>query len=455
MSNQISVLVVDDDQTACRLLREVMAKEGYQVEAAESGREAVEKAETALFDVAISDIRMPDLDGLELLKILKRLSPETIVIMMTAFGSIETAIEAIKEGAYDYISKPFKLDEVKLTVRRALDHKRLLRENIQYRQALKERYQLENIVGRSALMLEVYKIIARVASGSSTVLIQGESGTGKELIARAIHYNSPRADHPFVVLDCAALAETLLDSELFGHVRGAFTGAVENKKGLLEEADGGTCFLDELGNVSPAVQAKLLRFLQEREIKRVGGTEAIKLDVRVIAATNQQLEALVKAGTFREDLYYRLSVVSMTLPPLRERKEDIPLLTEHFLRRYALQNTKDISHVSPEALTLLGEHDWPGNIRELEHVIERAVALTGSPVLLPHDLPPNFRKEAGEKVHEGGPLTLDEMEKQHIQGVLKSAGGNKKRAAELLGIHRRTLYRLAKRYQIDLGADSK
>ncbi len=455
MSSQISVLVVDDDQTACRLLQEVMAKEGYQVEAANSGREAVEKAGMALFDVAISDIRMPDLDGLELLRILKRLSSETIVIMMTAFGSIETAIEAIKEGAYDYISKPFKLDEVKLTVRRALDHKRLLRENIQYRQALKERYQLENIVGRSAPMLEVYKVVARVAPTSSTVLIQGESGTGKELIARAIHYNSPRGNQPFIVVDCAALAETLLDSELFGHVRGAFTGAISNKRGLLEEADGGTCFLDELKNLVPTVQAKLLRFLQEREIKRVGGTEGIKLDVRVIAATNQELEALVKAGSFREDLYYRLSVVSITLPPLRERKEDIPLLAEHFLRHYTLQNKKDISHISSEAMALLGEYDWPGNVREMEHVIERAVALTSSPVLSPHDLSPNLRKEAGKEAQVAKPLTLTELEKQHIERVLKSVGWNKTLTAELLGIHRRTLYRLAKRHKIDLGAGTE
>lgn len=451
MSTRISVLVVDDDHTARRLLEEVMAKEGYGVEGAASGREAVEKAERTLFDVALSDIRMPDLDGLELLKILKRLSPETIVIMMTAFGSIETAIEAIKEGAYDYISKPFKLDEVKLTVKRALDHKRLLLENLRYRQALKERYQLENIVGRSAPMLEVYKIVARVASTSSTVLIQGESGTGKELIARAIHYNSLRANHPFVVVDCAALAETLLDSELFGHVRGAFTGAISNKRGLLEEADGGTCFLDELKNLGPPVQAKLLRFLQEREIKPVGGTEGIKLDVRVIAATNQELDALVKAGSFREDLYYRLSVVSITLPPLRERKEDIPLLAEHFLRHYALQNNKDISHISPEATVLLVAYGWPGNVRELEHVIERAVALTSSPVLSPDDLPPRLREEARSEVQGGKALTLTELQRQHIERVLKSAGWNKTLAAELLGIHRRTLYRLAKRHQIDLG----
>jgi DNA-binding NtrC family response regulator len=258
---------------------------------------------------------MPDRDGLEVLRALRRLAPETIVIMMTAFGSIETAIEAIKEGAYDYISKPFKLDEVRLTVRRALDHKKLLKENIRFRKELRERYQLENIVGRSHSMLEVYKVIARVASSSSTVMIQGESGTGKELIAKAIHYNSPWADSPFVVVDCGALTETLLESELFGHVRGAFTGAVASKKGLLEDAEGGTCFLDEVGGIGPALQAKLLRFLQEREIKRVGSTDSVRLNVRVIAATNRDLETLAREGKFREDLFYRLSVVA--IPCLR------------------------------------------------------------------------------------------------------------------------------------------
>jgi len=455
MSNQITVLVVDDDPTACRLLQEVMMKEGYQVEAAESGSEALERAERSVFDVALCDIRMQDLDGLELLRILKRLTPETIVIMMTAFGSIETAIEAIKQGAYDYISKPFRLDEVKLTVRRALEHKQLLRENILFRQEIKGRYQLENIVGRSAPMLEIYKIIARIASSASTVLVQGESGTGKELVARAIHYNSPRANQPFVVVDCSALAETLLESELFGHVKGAFTGAVANKRGLLEESGGGTCFLDELGNMGPSVQAKLLRFLQDREIKRVGATEGIKLDVRIIAATNQPLDALVKAGRFREDLYYRLSVVPVNLPPLRERKEDIPHLAENFLRRYATRNNKDISHISPEAMALLGEYEWPGNVRELEHVIERAVALVSSPVLFPYDLPARLRKEAGKEPPAGRSLTLVELQRQHIQHTLKAAGWNKKLAAELLGIHRRTLYRLAKRYRIDLEADTE
>jgi DNA-binding NtrC family response regulator len=448
-----TVLVVDDDLTACRLLQEVLARDGYQVEIAERGEEALEKAETTFFDVVLSDVRMPDLDGVEVLRALKHLSPETAVIMVTAFGSIETAIESIKQGAYDYISKPFKLDEVKLTVKRALDHKRLVRENLRLRLELKAQHRLENIVGRSASMLEVYKIVARVASGSSTVLIQGESGTGKELIARAIHYNSPRADHPFVVVDCGALAESLLESELFGHMKGAFTGAIANQKGLLEEAEGGTCFLDEVGDIGASLQAKLLRFLQEREIRRVGGRDGIKLDIRVIAATNKDLDALVQQGKFRDDLFYRLNVVAITLPPLRKRREDIPLLAEHFLSKFALQNKKDISHISPEAIPLLCEYHWPGNVRELEHVIEQTVALTNNPVLLPEDLPSKVQGlVAQEPPAEGSSWTLREGVKRHIQAVLKQAKGNKKLAARLLGINRRTLYRLAQRYQIDLGA---
>ena len=453
MTTKTTVLVVDDDPAAYRLLREVLAQEGYQVETAASGREALEKAGITLFDVVLSDVRIPDLDGVEVLRGLKQLSPETVVIMMTAFGSIETAIETIKEGAYDYISKPFKLDDVKLTVRRALDHKHLLKENRQLRRALKVQHRLENIVGRSAAMLEVYKVVARVASSTSTVLIRGESGTGKELIARAIHYNSPRAEHPFIVVDCGALAETLLESELFGHMKGAFTGAIANKKGLLEEADGGTCFLDEMGDIGPSLQARLLRFLQDREIRRVGGREEIKLDVRVIAATNKNLEALIADGKFREDLFYRLSVVSIMLPSLRERREDIPLLAEYFLTKYALRNRKDISHISPQSLSLLCRYLWPGNVRELEHVIEQAVALTTNPVLLPEDFPPKFRGTASAKHDvEGAALSLREGVKRHIRSVLKQAQGNKKLAAQLLGINRRTLYRLAERYQIDLGS---
>jgi two-component system response regulator AtoC len=447
-----TVLVVDDDPTAYRLLREVLAQEGYQVETAESGRAGLEKAGSTFFDVVLSDVRMPDLDGVEVLRGLKQLSPETVVIMMTAFGSIETAIESIQEGAYDYISKPFKLNDVKLTVRRALDHKRLLRENLQLRRALKAQHQLENIVGRSPAILEVYKIVARVASSTSTVLIRGESGTGKELIAKAIHYNSPRAEQPFIVVDCGALAETLLESELFGHMKGAFTGAIANKRGLLEEAEGGTCFLDEIGDIGPSLQAKLLRFLQEREIRRVGGREGIKLDVRVVAATNKDLEALISDGKFRQDLFYRLSVVSIILPPLRDRKDDISLLAEYFLTKYALRNQKDISHIAPQSMHLLCEYLWPGNVRELEHVIEQAVALTANPVLLPEDFPPKFRgAAAATHAVEGGSWSLREGVKRHIREVLKQAKGNKKLTAQLLGINRRTLYRLAERYQIDLG----
>ena len=453
MTTQTTVLVVDDDPTTYRLLREVLAQEGYQVETAGGGREAVDKAGTILFDVVLLDVRIPDLNGVEVLRELKHLSPETVVIMMTAFGSIETAIETIQQGAYDYISKPLKLNDVKLTVRRALDHKRLLRENLQLRQALKAQHQMDNIVGRSAAMLEVYKIVARVASSLSTVLIQGESGTGKELIARAIHYNSPRAEQPFVVVDCGALAETLLESELFGHMKGAFTGAIANKKGLLEEAHRGTCFLDEMGDIGPSLQARLLRFIQERQIRRIGGREEIKLDVRVIAATNKNLKTLITDGKFREDLFYRLSVVSITLPPLRDRQEDIALLAEYFLTKYALRNQKNISHISPQSLNLLCGYLWPGNVRELEHVIEQAVALTTNPVLLPEDFPPEFQ-EATTASHDTGEVSssLREGVRHHICRVLKQAKGNKKLTAQLLGINRRTLYRLAERYQIDLGS---
>ncbi|MBI3989662.1 MAG: sigma-54-dependent Fis family transcriptional regulator [candidate division NC10 bacterium] len=448
----VRVLVADDDPVACDLLQEVLAKEGYEVEAVTAGQEALELGKQKPFDVALLDVWMPDLDGLEVLRVLKAFSPDTIVIMMTAFGSIETAIEAIKEGAYDYVSKPFKLEEIKLTISRALERRRLVFENLRFKQELKEKYRFENIVGSSERMLEVYKVVARVAPTKSTVLIQGETGTGKELITRAIHYNSPRADRPFVAIDCSALAESLLESELFGHVKGAFTGAMAAKRGLFEEAHGGTCFLDEVGEINQSMQAKLLRVLQEHEVKRVGGTESVKVDVRVIAATNKDLEKLVADGKFREDLFYRLSVVTISLPPLRERREDIPLLASHFLRKYAAENNRPISHISPEAMALLTEHDWPGNVRELQHVIERAVALTANPVLLPEDLPRKFRRgcEEGASV-EGSSLTLRELEKRHIQRVLKQAGGNKKLAAELLGIHRRTLYRLAERYGIDLG----
>ncbi len=448
----IHVLVVDDDVITCNLLEEVLTKEGYLVDKALSGEEAIQKGESQLFDVVLSDIRMAEVDGMAVLKAFKQKSPDTIVIMMTAFGSIETAIQAIKEGAFDYVSKPFKLDEIKLTIQRALEQRELFKENILYRQELITKYKLENIVGRSPQMLKIYKTIARVADTKSTVLITGESGTGKELIARAIHYNSSRASRPFIAIDCSSLAENLLESELFGHVRGAFTGAIANKRGLFEEANNGTCFLDEIGDISLAMQAKLLRVLQEHEIKRVGGTETIKIDVRIIAATNKNLEELVAEKKFREDLFYRLNVVTIHLPPLRERPEDIELLAEHFLNKFATENNKPVPHLSKEALELLKRYNWPGNVRELENVIERAVTLAQRPLILPEDLPRRIRQEQSPPSSVGflpSKIPLSELEKIYIKKVLEETGGNKKKAAEILGIDRRTLYRMAARYGLN------
>ena len=324
MAGVIHILAVDDDSVACELLREVLEQEGYQVSTATTGQVAIDLAREVPFDLAIIDIRMPDISGIEVLKAVKRANAQMPVLMTTAYSSMNTAIEAIREGAYDYLSKPCKMEELTLTVERALEQSKLLRENLYFRQELREKYKFENIVGTTPAMLAVYKTVARLVDSKATVLVQGESGTGKELIARAIHFNGPRAERPFVAVECASLAEALLESELFGHVRGAFTGAVDTKKGLFEIADGGTIFLDEIAEISLGLQAKLLRVLQEYEIRRVGGTQPIQLDVRIIAATNKDVEALVKAERFREDLFYRLNVVTLHLPPLRERQEDNP-----------------------------------------------------------------------------------------------------------------------------------
>src|ERR671931_1655499 len=340
MTANVNVLLIDDDRATRELLREVLQKEGYTVGEAKTGQEALAQAQACPFEVVLADLRLPDLNGIEVLRALHGLDPDPSVIVMTAFGSMETAVEAIREGAYDYIGKPFNLEEARLTVRRAFERRRLLQDNRMFRQAFREKYRFENIVGTSPKMVEVYRTVARVASTKSTVLLVGDSGTGKELIAQAIHYNSPRARAPFVALDCGALPESLLESELFGHEKGAFTGAHALKKGLFEVAHGGTIFLDEVGDIGSSLQAKLLRVLQEHEIRRVGGVEPIKVDIRVIAATRQDLEPLMKAGKFREDLFYRLSVVSITMPRLSERKEDIPLLAVHFLRKYAADADK-------------------------------------------------------------------------------------------------------------------
>jgi two-component system response regulator AtoC len=444
------LLVVDDDPVTIGLLNEVLSKEGHDVSTALSGEEAISQGVDHLFDIVITDVRMGEKDGMEVLRFFKKNAPDTTVIMITAFGSIETAIEAIREGAYDYISKPFKLDEIKFTIQRALEQRRLVQENKHYRRELLDKYQFKNVVGRTPQMFQVYKTIAKVADTKSTVLLCGERGTGKELIARSIHYNSQRNNRTFIPVDCASLVETLIESELFGHVRGAFTGASVAKKGLFEEAEGGTLFLDEVGNLSLSMQSKLLRFLQEHEIKRVGGTESIKVDVRIIAATNQPLEPLIKSGKFREDLFDRLNVVTITLPPLRERKEDIPFLANHFLQKFSEENHKNISHLSPEALEILNRYSWPGNVRELEHTIERAVIFSIHPMILPEDLPKKLFEEskAPEVLLPEKPLSLRELEKRYALKVLQETGGNKKRASEILGIDRVTLYRILEKEEL-------
>lgn len=444
------LLVVDDDPVTIDLLKEVLSKEGYEVSTALSGEEAIARGAGNLFDIIITDVRMGETGGIEVLRFFRKNAPDTTVIMITAFGSIETAIEAIREGAYDYISKPFKLDEIKFTIRRALEQRRLIQENKFYRQELLEKYQFKNVIGRTPQMFQVYKTIAKVADTKTTVLLYGERGTGKELIARSIHYNSQRNNRPFIPVDCASLVETLIESELFGHVRGAFTGASTAKSGLFEEADGGTLFLDEVGNLSPSMQSKLLRFLQEHEIKRVGGTESVKVDVRVIAATNQPLEPLVKSKKFRDDLFDRLNVVAITLPPLRERREDIPSLANHFLQKCSEENHKNISHIAPEALEILTQYSWPGNVRELEHTIERAVILSIHPIILPEDLPKKMLEESRgpEILIPEKPLSLRELEKRYVLRVLQETGGNKKKASEILGINRTTLYKILEKEDV-------
>ena len=446
MSVPQSLLVADDDRVAGELLAEVLGREGYRVRLADGGETCLRLAETEPFDLALVDLRMPDLDGLTVLKRLGTLQPDLPVVILTAFASIETAIEAVRAGAYDYLSKPFRMEEITVVVRRALEARRLARENLHYRQELRATYGFENLVGQSSRMVELYKLVARVAALDTTVLIEGETGTGKELVARAIHYASPRADRPFVVVDCAALPETLFESELFGHERGAFTGAVTTRRGLLETSHGSTCLLDEIGELTAPLQAKLLRTLQERSIRRVGGNESISIDVRVIAATNRDLRALVAEGGFRDDLYYRLNVVGLTVPSLRERGADVPLLVQHFLEKFARPPGTSLKRLSPEASALLSDYQWPGNVRELEHVIERAVALSSSDMLTPDDLPAHLQGEPGQAPRLPTPrMTLEQVKRWYVSKVLEETGGNKLRAAEVLGIDRSTLYRILER----------
>jgi DNA-binding NtrC family response regulator len=453
------VLVAEDDRVARDLLCEILRGEGYEVDAVDDGAGAIERAQSGeeKYDLVVSDVRMERSGGLDVLEAFTSKAPDTPVILITAFGDVAGAMEAIQRGAYDYVSKPFNIEELRLTVGRALERRRLVAE--QKTVPSESKTHLQDIVGKSPVMLEVYKLVARVAGSTATVLVEGESGTGKELVARAIHTHSPRAGAPFVPVNCTALTESLLESELFGHAKGAFTGAVAAKRGLFETANGGTMFLDEIGDMGPKMQAQLLRTLQDGEVRPVGGAEAIRVDVRLVCATNKDLDEEVKAGRFREDLYFRINVVTVHLPPLRERREDIPILVAHFLAKLARRERRAPAALSPEALKLLSAYAWPGNVRELENAIERAVAVAKGNVVLPSDLPPEVgggagtaaaaAAGAGPATGEGGIIadrpTLGELERRYIQLVLVECGGNKKKAAEKLGIDRRTLYRALER----------
>ncbi|MBM4324760.1 MAG: sigma-54-dependent Fis family transcriptional regulator [Deltaproteobacteria bacterium] len=442
------ILVVDDEAPLRDILQRGLTQMGgFSIEVAQNGQEAIGKIEGEIFDLVLTDLMMPEMDGMELLKIIKGTRPEMPVIMMTAYGSIDTAVEAMKTGANDYITKPVDLRDLLLRISKVLEENRLLQENRLLRMELRKKFQFSNIIGKSRKMQEIFSLIEKVASSNSTVIIYGGSGTGKELVAKAIHYNSPKADHPFIPFNCSAIPETLVESELFGHTKGAFTGAVQTKKGLFEEANGGTLFLDEIATVLPSVQVKLLRVLQEKEIMKIGSTERTKIDVRMIAATNEDLETNMKNGKFREDLFYRLHVFPIVLPDLRERREDIPLLAYHFLDRASKEAKKEIKGISKEAMNLLLEYAWPGNVRELENAIERAIIMADGEFLTPQDLPRDLTEGFSFLIRKGakGRKSLDEIKAEYITQILKETNGNKKTASEILKVNPRTLYRFEKK----------
>lgn len=440
-----NVLVVDDDQDMRTLLRDVLEDHGYKVTLAPNGQEALKSLREGEYPVVLTDLRMKGIQGIELLAEIKRSFPDTNVILMTAFGSVETALEAMKQGASDYLMKPVKNDDLLRVTERSFREAMLRSEINRLRREVNKEYSFNQILGKSKPMREIFDLIRRVADSPTNILITGESGTGKELVAKALHYNSERKDAAFVAVNCAAIPEQLLESELFGHMRGAFTDAKADKRGLFEEAAKGTLFLDEISELPLMLQAKLLRAIQEREIRRLGANRPIAVDTRLIAATNLNLSEEVKAKRFREDLFYRLNVIEMRLPPLRERREDIPLLVDAFLKKFGQARGKDVKGVSETTLALLVDYAWPGNVRELENVIERAVTLSRGDKILPEDLPGTIQgsrgdrrvlDEAAEKMHP-----LHEIEKEYIKKILEKMGGNKYQAAQVLGIDRKTLYR--------------
>jgi len=432
------ILVVDDDNLIKDFLKESLSRLNHQVDLASSGDEALDKIKRTEYDIILSDIRMPKMSGMELLKATRKFSPYAKIMLMTAYGTIENAVEAMKLGAFDYIQKPFSVDDIEIKIRKALDYKKLEWENRLLKSEISGKYKFENIVGKSPQMKKIFELVEVVANSRSSVLLTGESGTGKELIAKAIHYNSPRKDGPFVKINCAALPEGLMESELFGHEKGAFTGAIRLTHGRFELADEGTLLLDEISEIPLSLQAKLLRVLQEKEFERVGSGQPIQVDVRIISTTNQNLKERIEKGKFREDLFYRLNVIPIHIPPLREKKEDIIPLAEHFLRKYNLENNRFIKGISEQVFEMFMEYFWPGNIRELENFIERAVVTAKGKVLVPDDFPKEifFKKELN-KLGVGN--TLEEVEKSLILNTLEACAGNKTKAAEILRISTRTL----------------
>jgi DNA-binding NtrC family response regulator len=445
------ILIIDDEIGMRETLDGVLSSDGYVVKTAKNRIEALELLNNEFFDLLLLDLKMPDCNGIELLSEIKQIDPELLVIMMTAYGTIKTAVEAVKEGAFDFITKPFELEEMRQSIKKALKMLELTSENNELRKIINENIIYKNIIGTSQKIQEVFEIIKKVVNYDVTILITGESGTGKELVAQAIHHNSLRREMPFIKLNCAALPETLLESELFGYEKGAFTGASGSKPGRFELAEGGTLFLDEIGDTSLSMQAKLLRVIQEKEFERVGGRQTLKVNVRIVTATNKDLKREVEEKRFREDLFYRLNVVPIFLPPLRERTEDIPALTYHFLKELNLLFQKNIKTVSPEAMTILMEYNWPGNIRELRNVLEKAVLLGEGNILLVQHLPGdiNIKNKTENEASRDNPNSLDDIEKLHIFQTLQSVNWNQSRAAEKLGIHRNTLRDKIKKFNFN------
>ena len=453
MSEKIRILVVDDEESHRIMLRAVLKEEGYEVSEASDGTEAVKAVGEGPFDLILLDIRMKTMDGIEALGEIRKISPLVPVLIMTAYASVKTAVEALKAGAFEYLTKPLDIDELKILIEKALEVYHLRAENIVLKERLGDRFNFSKIIGRCPKMEEVFDTLSLVAPTDATVLILGESGTGKELVANSIHHNSPRASQPFIKVSCAALPETLLEGELFGHEKGAFTGAIARREGRFQLAHRGTIFLDEVGEMSVTTQTKLLRVLQEKEFEPLGSARTVKADVRVIAASNKDLEREVKEGRFREDLFYRLNVVPVSLPPLRERKEDIPALAAHFFAFYRDKNRKELRDISGKAMDLLIRYDWPGNIRELENCMERAVILARGEIIAPADLPGPIQALSKDREIQGlnlpSGISLQEVEKSLILKTLDDTGGNRSRAAEILGINRRTLQNKLKEYGIN------